>query len=151
MIVIIVVIGLVVLVLGAFGLFGLVGGVRDRKPGVVVGGVIFLLAALGCGWIISLLVSVDHDLTSHVDRARAVNCVVEIIGGGREIARINDTHVYRFRVRVRIPGEAPYVSDSTGAVSSLSGGIGVGRTGYACLADRDHPKKVEILWDQPMP
>jgi hypothetical protein len=32
----------------------------------------------------------------------------------------------------------------------LAGDFGANRSGYACLADRDHLKKVEILWDQPI-
>lgn len=94
----------------------------------------------------------DHEITgSQVARARAVDCTAEILGVRDERSRINGDEVYRFRLRVQIRGKAPYETDSTAAVSPLlAGGIGAGSTGYACLADRDHLKKVEILWDQPI-
>ncbi|MGW3767036.1 hypothetical protein [Actinomadura verrucosospora] len=45
---------------------------------------------------------------------------------------------------------ASFETDSIAAVSALpAGDIGANRSGYACPADRDHLKKVEILWDQP--
>ena len=104
MVVIIVAFGVAVLALVPLGLFGLVGGVRDREPKLAIGGLVFLLAAAGAGWGISVVVSVNHEITgSHVARARAVNCTAEILGVRGERARINDTHVYRFRVRVQIP------------------------------------------------
>ncbi|MEV3923106.1 hypothetical protein [Actinomadura coerulea] len=54
-------------------------------------------------------------------------------------------------MRVQVPGKAPFETDSIAAVSPLLvGDIGANRSGYACLADRDHLKKVEILWDQPI-
>ncbi len=74
----------------------------------------------------------------------------EVLDVQGEVAQINDTHIYRYRVWVQIPGKAPYETDSTGASPLHGGGIGAGPTGYACLADRDDLKKVEILWDQPI-
>lgn len=148
----IVVFGVIALVTGALGLIGLVAGVRARDPRLAFSCVPFLVAAAGFGWGISVVASVSDEITtSRVDRARAVNCAAEILSAGDERARINDAHVYRFRVRVRIPGKVPYETDSTAAVSPLlAGRIGVDRTGYACLADRTHFDQVEILWDQPI-
>ncbi|MES9536214.1 MULTISPECIES: hypothetical protein [unclassified Actinomadura] len=149
---IIVALSIPVLALVPLGLFGLVGGLREREPKVAIGGLIFLLAAAGCGWGISLVVSVNHEITgSQVARAHAVDCTAEILGVRGERAQINDTHFYRVRVRVQVPGKAPFETDSIAAVSPLlAGDIGANRSGYACLADRDHLKKVEILWDQPI-
>ncbi|SCF18818.1 hypothetical protein GA0074695_4155 [Micromonospora viridifaciens] len=96
-----------------------------------------------------MLVSVNDEIAG-VDPVRAVNCTAEILDVQGEVAQINDTHIYRYRVRVQISGKAPYETDSTGASPLLGGGIGADPTGYACQADRDDLKMVEILWDQPI-
>lgn len=50
-----------------------------------------------------------------------------------------------------IAGHSSYEIDTTGATSLLSAGrVGAGPVRYACLADRDDLKKVEVLWDQPI-
>ncbi|MFV2179823.1 hypothetical protein ACFHW2_27650 [Actinomadura sp. LOL_016] len=146
------VLGVAALACAAPGLFAVVAGIRGRDPKSAFGGLPFLLAAAGFGWAMSLVVSVNHEITgSRVDPARAVGCTAEILGAGDESARVNGAHLYRFRVRVQIPGETPYETDSSGAVSPLlAGRIGAGGAGYACLADRGDRRQVEILWDRPL-
>ncbi|QKG23075.1 hypothetical protein [Actinomadura verrucosospora] len=147
--------GLVYLVLlGVFamGLFGFVSGVRGHE-GTVAGGVIMMLAAVGIGWAMTFVVKQHHELmTSEVGASRAVRCTATILKARDARSTINGDHVYRFHVRVQTPGKAPYETDSTSAVSSMvAGAIGAGRTGYACRADRHHPKNVQLLWNHPTP
>ncbi len=146
----IIVVGFALLIFGACGLGVLVRGVRGHDRALAFLGLPFLLGAVPvCGWVIFKLVSLNDEIAG-VDPARAVNCTAEILDVQGEAAQINDTHIYRYRVRVQIPGKAPYETDSTGASPLLGGGIGAGPTSYPCLADRDDLKKVEILWDQPI-
>ncbi|GLY76533.1 hypothetical protein [Actinoallomurus iriomotensis] len=144
-----------IVVLGVFALIlpGFVEAIRDRKPGTAFGSLVIMLAIAGIGWGIFTVASRYKEIVpTRVDRARAVNCTADILRARDSRSRLNGDSVYRFHVRVSTPGKAPYETDSTAAVSPLvAGGIGAGRTGYACRADRDHPKKVEILWDHPMP
>ncbi|MGI5325299.1 hypothetical protein [Actinomadura nitritigenes] len=141
-----------IVLLGVFamGLFGLVTGIRDRD-GAAVGGVIMMLAAVGIGWAMTFVVKQQHQLmTSQVSASHAVRCTATVLKVKDERSTINDDRVYRFHVRVQTPGQAPYETDSTAAVSPmLAGAIGAGETGYACRADRHHPKKVQILWNHP--
>lgn len=143
---------LYVVLLGVFamGLFGLVTGIRDRD-GTVAGGVLMMLAAVGIGWAMTFVVKQEHQLmTSQVSASDAVRCTATVLKVSDERSTINDDRVYRFHVRVQAPGEAPYETDSTAAVSPMiAGAIGAGKTGYACRADRHHPKKVQILWGHP--
>lgn len=145
--------GIILLFLLAVGLVNLVTGIRDRKPGDAFRGVFVMLVTVGLGWAISFVIlgSPERD-TTEVDRAHAIKCTAKILGERDARSRVNGDEIYRFHVRVQIPGRAPYETDSTATVSALvAGGIGAGRTGYACRADRDHPKKVQILWGHPMP
>ncbi len=137
------------LTLGALGLSFLVPAVRHRDRDLAFGSLIFLLPAAGFGWGVSVVVSLNDEIAG-VDPARAVNCTAEILDVQGEVAQINDTHIYRYRVRVQIPGKTPYETDSTGASPLHGGVIGAGPTSYPCLADRDNLKNVEILWDQPI-
>ncbi|MFC9976722.1 hypothetical protein ACFVH6_38070 [Spirillospora sp. NPDC127200] len=148
----IVVLGGAGLAAGTLGLYGFVTGARERDYMVVPGSLLALAAGAGFGWMAFQVASVDDAITtSRVDRARAVNCTAEILNAKDERVRINETDVYRFRVRVQIPGKAPYETDSIGAVPPLlAGRIGTDRAGYACLADRLHLDQVEILWDHPI-
>lgn len=145
--------GIVVLGVFALGLFGLVAAIRDREPGTAFGGVFIMLVAVGLGWGILVVAAGYREIVpTRVAHAHAVNCTADILKARDAHSRLNGDSVYRFHVRVNIPGRAPYETDSTAAVSPLiAGGIGAGRTAYACRADRDHPKKVEVLWDHPMP
>ncbi|WP_329243719.1 hypothetical protein OG417_46465 [Actinoallomurus sp. NBC_01490] len=143
--------GIVVLGVFAMGLSGLVDAIRERKPGDAFGGVFIMLVAVGLGWAISFVVLSHHKIVpTRVGSAHAVNCTAKILRERDARSRINGDEVYRLRVRVQIPGRASYEADSSAAVSPLvAGGIGADRTVYACRADRDHLKKVEILWDHP--
>lgn len=63
-----------------------------------------------------MVVSVNHEMTgSQVARAHAVKCTGEILGVRGERAQINDTRFYRVRVRVQVPGEASFETDSIAA------------------------------------
>lgn len=145
----IVVVGFALLICVAFGLVAIVLGVRSREPKVAWSSLVMLLPAAVCGWVIFRLVSLNDEIAG-VNPARALSCTAEVLDVQGEVAQINDTHIYRYRVWVQIPGKAPYETDSTGASPLHGGGIGAGPTSYACLADRDDLKKVEILWDQPI-
>lgn len=137
----------------AMGLSNLVDGIRRRKAGDIVGGVFFVLVAVGIGWAMSFVVVQQHEIAaSQVDRADAVRCTATILGQQDAHSRINGAELYRFHLRVRIPGKPAYETHSMAVESPYSGGqLGAGRTDYACWADRHDPDRVEIRWADPVP
>jgi hypothetical protein len=137
----------------AMGLSNLIGGIRRRKAGDIAGGVFFVLVAVGFGWAMSFVVVQQHQIAaSQVDRADAMRCTATILGQQDAHSRINGAELYRFHLRVRIGGKAPYETHSMAVESPYTGGeLGTGRTEYACWADRHDPDRVEIRWADPVP
>ncbi|MFI6515491.1 hypothetical protein ACIBF1_08035 [Spirillospora sp. NPDC050679] len=147
-----------VLFFGVFLLLGLAVLAGSLLIAITDGGraATYVAAAFGAfmtlffgGIIVYLLVADESDEEkSKVDRDRAESCTLRIL-------RVQDTGsttsrrtVYRFKVRVSIPGKADYEADSVMATSNYDvARVAAGHRDYACLVDRDDPQRVQILWN----
>ncbi|MEU6034253.1 hypothetical protein ABZ801_02470 [Actinomadura sp. NPDC047616] len=142
------------------GLFALVGAGllvwalrtarRERERILLVPAAVGLVMALGMSGAAYAMARLGQEIArTSVDRDRAVACVARIVGQEDLSALVNDDRVYRLDLQVSGPGGAEYRAVSTAAVGALDlGRMGAGRTRYHCLADRDDPKQVEILWER---
>ncbi|MFI6515628.1 hypothetical protein ACIBF1_08735 [Spirillospora sp. NPDC050679] len=151
-----------ILFVGFFLLAGLLmtaGGVWAFRESERLGGCllvsfgVLLTLLFGAGMVVGLT-DEDEVAGSEVDPAVGDDCTLEVLGledtGDTRGPSSSRKTVYRFRVRVHVPGKNPYQAESVAPASGYDvARIAAGRNGYRCRVHPDDPRRVEILWQQP--